>query len=135
MFTWTCFYYDLNRPILLVHGRDNHSNSKAQFQCRIKTYRKPVLSGHSKIDKTKILKTNGSLMKVESIAECFPWSILQYFRPALSDNYTPRKLCLWWVYCFHVVYTPANFVCGGYTVFMLSVRASVCASVRLSVRP
>ena len=31
---------------------------------------KPVLSGHSKIAKTKILKTNGSLMKVESIAEC-----------------------------------------------------------------
>ena len=30
---------------------------------------KPVLSGHSKIDKTKVLKTNGSLM-VESIAEC-----------------------------------------------------------------
>ena len=31
---------------------------------------KPVLSGHSKIDKTKVLKTNGSLMKVEGIAEC-----------------------------------------------------------------
>ena len=31
---------------------------------------KPVVSGHSKIDKTKVLKTNGSLMKVESIAEC-----------------------------------------------------------------
>ena len=31
---------------------------------------KPVLSGHTKIDKTKVLKTNGSLMKVESIAEC-----------------------------------------------------------------
>ena len=30
---------------------------------------KPVLSGHS-IDKIKISKTNGSLMKVESIAEC-----------------------------------------------------------------
>ena len=30
----------------------------------------PVLSGHSKIDKAKVLKTNGSLMKVESIAEC-----------------------------------------------------------------
>ena len=27
---------------------------------------KPVLSGHSKIDKTKVLKANGSLMKVES---------------------------------------------------------------------
>ena len=31
---------------------------------------KPVLSGHSKIDKTKVLMTNGSLMKVESAAEC-----------------------------------------------------------------
>ena len=38
---------------------------------------KPVLSDHSKID--KILMTNGSLMKVKSIAECSPWSILQYF--------------------------------------------------------
>ena len=35
------------------------------------------------MDKTKILiLTNGSLMKVKSIAE----SILQYFWPALSDN-------------------------------------------------
>ena len=31
---------------------------------------KPVLSGHSKIGKTKFLKINCSLMKVESIAEC-----------------------------------------------------------------
>ena len=31
---------------------------------------KPVLSGHSKIDKTMVLTTNGSLMKVGSIAEC-----------------------------------------------------------------
>ena len=31
---------------------------------------KPALSGHSKIYKTKILMTNGRLMKVESIAEC-----------------------------------------------------------------
>ena len=30
---------------------------------------KPVLSSHSKIDKTKTLMTNGSLMKVKSIAE------------------------------------------------------------------
>ena len=30
--------------------------------------------------------TNGSLTKVESIAECSPWSILQYFWPALSDK-------------------------------------------------
>ena len=31
---------------------------------------KPALSGHSKIDKTKVLMTNGSLMKAESIEEC-----------------------------------------------------------------
>ena len=31
---------------------------------------KLVLSGHTKLDKTKVLKTNGSFMKVESIAEC-----------------------------------------------------------------
>ena len=36
----------------------------------------PVLSGHLKIDKTKVLMENGSLLKVESIAECSPWSIL-----------------------------------------------------------
>ena len=30
--------------------------------------------------------TNGSLMKVESIAECSHWSILQYFWPVLSDK-------------------------------------------------
>ena len=38
--------------------------------CANKNTVKPVLSGHSKIDQTKILMTNGSLMKVESIAEC-----------------------------------------------------------------
>ena len=31
--------------------------------------RKPVLSGHLKIDKTKVLMENGSIMKVKSIAE------------------------------------------------------------------
>ena len=46
---------------------------------------KPVLSGHLKTEKTKVLKTNGNLMKVESIAESSPWSTLQYFWPALSD--------------------------------------------------
>ena len=33
---------------------------------------------------------NGSLMKVESIAEC---SILQYFRPALSHNWSWKPIC------------------------------------------
>ena len=37
--------------------------------------------------------TNGSLMKVKSIAECSPWSILQYFWPALSDNWSWKLIC------------------------------------------
>ena len=32
---------------------------------------KPVLSGHSKIDKTKMIMTNGGLMKVQSICNTF----------------------------------------------------------------
>ena len=37
---------------------------------------KPVLSGHSYIDKTKVLKTGDSLVQVESIAECSHSAIL-----------------------------------------------------------
>ena len=48
----------------------------------------PVLNGHSKVDKAKILMTNGSLLKVETITECSLWSILQCFWPALSDNWS-----------------------------------------------
>ena len=39
-------------------------------QSYVKNTVKAVLSGHSKIDKTTVLKTNGSLKKVESIEEC-----------------------------------------------------------------
>ena len=34
--------------------------------------------------------TNGSLMKVESVAECSKGSILQYFWPALSENWSRK---------------------------------------------
>ena len=40
---------------------------------------KPVENGHSNIDKPMILMTNGCLMQVKSVAECFSWSILQSF--------------------------------------------------------
>ena len=53
---------------------------------------KPVLSGHLLTDKRKILMTDGSSMKVESIAECSPWSILQYFLPVLSKYRLYSKL-------------------------------------------
>ena len=36
--------------------------------------------------------TNDSLMKVRSIAECSPWSILQYFQPALSNNWSWKPI-------------------------------------------
>ena len=49
---------------------------------------KPVLSDHSKIDRTNIWMANGSLMKVVSIAECSHWTILQNFWPALSDYWS-----------------------------------------------
>ena len=42
-------------------------------------YSKTCVKRPIKKDKTKILMTNGSLMQVESIAECSPWSILQHF--------------------------------------------------------
>ena len=42
-------------------------------------YSKTCVNSLSKIDKTKVLMTNGSLMKVESIEKCSPSSILQYF--------------------------------------------------------
>ena len=49
---------------------------------------KPVLSGHLKIEKSKVLMGNGSLIEVDSIAECSTWSILQYFWPPLrGDRY------------------------------------------------
>ena len=47
---------------------------------------KPVLSGHSKLDKRNVLKTGGSLEQKENIVECsIHGSILQYFPSALSD--------------------------------------------------
>ena len=47
----------------------------------IQTTVKPVLSGHSKIDKTKVFKTDGSLMQVESIAECSLGAFCNTFDP------------------------------------------------------
>ena len=45
---------------------DGKGSNESDCVCTVK----PVLSGHSKIDKMKVLKTGGSLMQVKSIAEC-----------------------------------------------------------------
>ena len=40
---------------------------------------KTCVNGHSKINKTKIFMTNGSLMQVKSTSDCSHRSMLQYF--------------------------------------------------------
>ena len=75
---------------------DVHMNLRAKHHFAATV--KPVLSDHSKMDKTKVLKTDGSLMQVESIAECSPWSILQYFWPSLGNNRSWNQiLVFFWV--------------------------------------
>ena len=54
----------------------NATKQKIHVGCQ---YSKTCLKQPLKKDKTKILVTNYSLMKVARIAECSPWSILQYF--------------------------------------------------------
>ena len=59
---------------------------------------------------------NGSLIKVESIAECSPWSLLQYFWPALSVNWSRKP-----VFCL--------FEGGRFTqVLLYSIKVDTCIS-------
>ena len=46
------------------------NTQRSQLKHTLLSTVKPVLSGHSKNDKTKVFKTHDSLMKVENIAEC-----------------------------------------------------------------
>ena len=58
------------RALVRLHGcTDLSEPSLVAFAISTCTV-KHVLSGHPKIDKTKILMTNGSLMKVKNVAEC-----------------------------------------------------------------
>ena len=68
--------------------------------------------------------TNGSLMKVKSIAECSHWSILQYFWPALSDSLEKQFL----VFLRVAFLYPATKVWRGIMLYP-------SVSVRPSVRP
>ena len=58
---------------------------------------KPVLSSHSKIDKTNALKTGGSLMQVESIAECSKRAFCNTFdlHSAIIANLSVLKTYFW----------------------------------------
>ena len=71
----------LNKKYSSYSKFTNSTKQKVHVGCQ---YSKTCLKQPLKKDKTKILITNGSLMKVKSITECSPWSILQYFWPALA---------------------------------------------------
>ena len=62
----------------------------------IRTKVKPLSNRHSQKDRKLVFfLTNSHLMQVKSIEECSKWSILQYFRPALSYYLSLRSLfCL-----------------------------------------
>ena len=57
----------------------NDLKRKYFFSKKVHSYRLSHFKRPLKIDKSKILMTNGSFIKVESIAECSSWSIRHYF--------------------------------------------------------
>ena len=66
--------------IIWTKGSDFDNILRTDYRYDIKYSQTCVKrASYSKIDKTNNLMTYGSLLKVESIAECSPWSILQYF--------------------------------------------------------
>ena len=67
--------------------------NKWEMVAVLQLYSKTCVKRPLKIYKTKVLVTHGSLIKVESIAECSTWSILQNFWPALSDNWYWKPIC------------------------------------------
>ena len=63
-------------PYMTLYG---FNSNQRRFHSYANNTVKPVLSGHSKIEKTKNLMANGSLMKVESNAECSPGAFCNTF--------------------------------------------------------
>ena len=110
---------------------------------KIRSIVKPVLSGHSKIDKTKILMTNDSLMKVESIEECSSLSILQYFnlhkrsilqnsQPALSNNRSWNQFgSSFWVATLNRFYCTSFTLINMYTYQHVSKNANKMYSIKM----
>ena len=87
--------------------------------------------------------TNGSLMKVKSIAECSPWSILQYFWLVLLENQFSvflRVAVLHKFYCKYIPYRAffytTEFVFDNCPCFfVMTVEISGCESVLGFVTP
>ena len=91
-----------NKKYSTYSGSTNSSKQKVHVGSQYsKTWPKQPI----KKDKTKILQnviTNGSLMKVKRIAECFPCSILQSFcinKNSLQVHLTDSLLAVSFVVC------------------------------------
>ena len=82
-----------------------------------KIYSKTCVKGPLSKGPKKIFKTDYCLMQVKSLTECSKGSILQYFRPSLSYQFSLRPL----------LYPPQ-------TLFVVGILFSRCPSVRPSVR-
>ena len=68
-----------NKNIHLTASLQTAQNRKYMYYFVGSQYSKTCLKQPLKKDKTKILIKKSNSMKVERIAECSPWSILQYF--------------------------------------------------------
>ena len=60
------FFWASKKMLELIHKKIISNCTLTSFAYTVK----PVLSSRLKIDKMKVVMENGSLMKVESIAEC-----------------------------------------------------------------
>ena len=71
-------------------------------------------------------------MKVKRLAECSPWSILQYFRPALSDNWSSflsgslRQVLLYNQQSIYIYAYMCQCVDTRYTTQMSTVVSLIC---------
>ena len=65
-----------------MQSKTQNTKSQVMYEISSNTVTvKPVLSSHSKLDKTKILMTNGSLMQVKNICRMLP---LEHFAILLT---------------------------------------------------
>ena len=83
----------------------------------IKYYSKTCLKWPLSKKPKMVFNANYRLMKVKSIAECSPWSILHYLRPSLSHHLSLRSLfCIFLIVCLRQVLL---FCASGRSIFML----------------
>ena len=90
MYTWILVFYCVLETIETFFSQIKRSKVTDYAALSKICVKRPLKSRQN-----KDLYDKGSLMKVDSIAECSPWSILQYFWPTLCDNWSWKPIfCL-----------------------------------------